>query len=90
MRLLLGVYNFVPTQCARLSESFTADLAYERPNTCVNRHVPRQIVVRIETFAALLALEHFAVGISVSTCTACSSCLASTAAAAATAAIATR
>lgn len=60
VRLLLGVYDFVPTQSASLPEALAANLAHERSNTCVNGHMPRQVVVGVETLAALIALEHFA------------------------------
>lgn len=63
MRFLLGVYDLVPTQCARLPESFAANFAYEWPDARVNRHVPGQIIVRVETFTALIALEHFAAAV---------------------------
>lgn len=60
VRFLLGVYYLVATQGARLSESLAANLAHERPDTCVNGHVSGEIVVGVETFATVIALEHFA------------------------------
>lgn len=60
MRLLFGVYYFVTAQGARLTEPFATDLAYERPDTCVNWHVSCEVVMSVETLAALIAFEHFA------------------------------
>lgn len=39
VRLLFRMYNLMSTQCARLTKAFAANLADERPNTCMDRHV---------------------------------------------------
>jgi len=57
VRLLGGVDDLVPAQGARLPETLAADLADERPGARVNRHMPRQIVMRVEHLAAFRAGE---------------------------------
>ena len=57
MGLFLGVDDFVPAQCARLSKCFAADLALEWAGTRVHGHVPSQVVVGAERFGADLAPE---------------------------------
>lgn len=59
MRLLRRVDDLVPAQGARLAKTLAADLANERPRPRVNRHVSRQIVVRIEHLPAFGAGERF-------------------------------
>ena len=48
VRLLARVYYLVTAERGCLAEALAAHLAHERPHARVHRHVPRQIVVRIE------------------------------------------
>lgn len=55
--LFTRVNNLMPTEGRCLSKSLSAYLANKRPRSCMHRHVPRQVVVRIEHFTAFAALE---------------------------------
>lgn len=57
VRLFARVNNLMPTKGRRLSESLSAYFTNEGPCSRVYRHMPRQVVVRIEDFAAFAALE---------------------------------
>lgn len=59
MRLLLGVYDLVPAQGARLPEPLAANLANEGPHSGMDGHMSRQVVVGVEALAAIVALENF-------------------------------
>lgn len=55
VRLFSGVDDLVPAKSARLTEAFAANLADKWPGARVHRHVSRQIVMRVEHFAAFRA-----------------------------------
>lgn len=52
VRLLGGVDDLMPAESARLSKTFAADFADERPGARMHRHVSRKVVVRVENLAA--------------------------------------
>ncbi len=53
VRLLGRVDDLVAAQRRRLTEPFAAHFADERTGARVHRHVPRQVVVSVEDFAAV-------------------------------------
>lgn len=57
VRLLRRVDDLMPAECRCLPEAFAADLADEGPGAGVHRHMPREVVVRVEHLAAFAALE---------------------------------
>ena len=52
VQLFFGVDDFVPTQRAGLSEALATDLTLEGTRSGMHRHVPGQIIMRIEHFTA--------------------------------------
>jgi len=51
------VNDLVPTQRGRLTETFPTYLTDERSGARVHRHMPRQIVMRIENFPTFRTRE---------------------------------
>lgn len=58
MRLLLGMYNLVPTQSARLAEPFATNFTHKRTHASMYWHMSCQIVMSVETLAAIVAFEN--------------------------------
>ena len=59
VRLLFGMDDFMSAQSGCLSETFAAYFAYKWSRSGMHRHVPGQIVVRVESLSAILTLVDF-------------------------------